>query len=182
MNVYAYSKVAAETKMREARERGLCTNVLRFSNVFGSPFDHADRVIPAFCRAALLERPLYVEGSKNMFDFTFVDDVVEGIHRMIHSLLESPQNFSSIHLTTGRGITLEEAAHIIKNQANSKSALVEKPSRSFDVAHFYGNPKRAKDLLGWQASFSFETAIETFLPLVQKQLEREGLFLNKVAS
>ena len=182
MNVYAHSKVAAEKIVKDAREEGLITSVLRFSNVFGSPFDHEDRVIPAFCRAALLGENLYVEGGENTFDFTFVDDVVRGIVAVIGLLNKTPQNLSPIHFTTGRGITLREAASIITERAKSFSLIKEAPPRSFDVSRFYGNPSRAKELLGWAPQFSFEEAIDKFLSSLKGHLSSQNILLDRSAA
>ncbi len=51
-NIYARSKAEAERLMGEARAAGLRNAILRFSNVYGDIADHADRVVPAFARAA----------------------------------------------------------------------------------------------------------------------------------
>ncbi|MBY0461593.1 MAG: NAD-dependent epimerase/dehydratase family protein [Alphaproteobacteria bacterium] len=182
MNVYAYSKVAAEKRIKDAREEGLITSILRFSNVFGSPFDHEDRVIPAFCRAALLGENLYVEGAENTFDFTFVDDVVRGIAAVVGILTKCPQNLPPIHFTTGRGITLKEAASIITERAKSFSLVKEMPPRSFDVSRFYGNPSRAKELLGWMPQFSFEEAIDRFLLSLENHLRFQNILLDRSAA
>lgn len=166
MNIYARSKLVAENKILEANQAGLSTAILRFSNVFGNSFDHHDRVIPAFCRAALRGESLRVEGGENVFDFTFVEDVVRGITNVINILLQRPQALPPIHFTTGRPLTLKEAAHIIIKKAKSSSNLEEATPRSFDVSRFYGNPSRAKNLLNWSAQFSFEEVIEQYLPLL----------------
>lgn len=168
--------------MLEARQAGVLTAILRFSNVFGSPFDYPDRVIPAFCRAALSQEPLRVEGAGNIFDFTFVDDVVNGIVKVIDVLMTSPQNLPPIHFTTGRGISLSEAARIIIRMANSSSHIKEAEPRSFDVSRFYGDPSRAKKLLGWSPHFSFEEAIGKFLSNLKAHLQEEQFSLKRVSS
>lgn len=181
MNVYAHSKLAAEKKIQEAQQAGIKTSILRFSNVFGSPLDHVDRVIPAFCRAALLGKVLQVDGSNNTFDFTFVEDVVRGIVNVIDILKQSPYSLPPIHFTTGRGLTLNEAAQIIVSKANSSSPIKERMPRSFDVSHFVGDPSRAKSILGWSSLFSFEEAIEKFLPLLKTYIEVEESFQESIA-
>jgi UDP-glucose 4-epimerase len=182
LNVYAYSKVLAEAKILEAREQSLKTNILRFSNVFGQCFDYVDRVIPAFCRAALSGTPLHVEGSANLFDFTYVTEVVRGISSLVDIMIEEPENLPPIHLTTGRGITLGEAAQIIVEKAKSCSSILEKPSRSFDVARFCGDPKRAHYLLDWQHMLSFERAVEIFLNDLNVYVWQENMLNHKVVS
>ncbi len=182
MNIYAHSKVEAEKRIIDVRDKGLSTVILRFSNVFGSPYDYPDRVISAFCRAALLNEPLFVEGARNVFDFTFVEDVVRGIGEVISVLLAKPQNLPTIHFTTGRGITLKEAADIIIAKAKSSSRIKETSPRSFDVSRFYGNSGRAKSLLGWSPQFSFEEAIDQFLFQLKTTLnEEKRAFSQRVA-
>lgn len=163
MNVYAHTKGNAEKLISTAQENGLIGSILRFSNVFGSIEDHIDRVIPAFCHGALKNKDLRIEGSKNVFDFTFIDDVVRGIVSVIQSLESEKASLPPMHFTTGHGTTLGEAAELIVKKANSSSQLVEKPPRNFDVSRFYGSPARAKELLGWEPEYSFEQAIDVFL-------------------
>lgn len=180
-NIYAYSKKAAEEKVIEAQKAGLQTSILRFSNVFGDPFDYPDRVIPAFCRAALLGESLYVEGATNTFDFTYVSDVVRGIHNVIKLFTQERQSLPPIHFTSGRGITLQDAATLILQKAQSHSSLLESSPRSFDVAHFVGNPRRAQERLGWSPVYSFESAILQLLSLLRSHINTQGLLPRKAS-
>lgn len=182
MNVYALSKVAAEKMVIEAGQSVVSTAILRFSNVFGSPLDYPDRVIPAFCRAALLGDPLRVEGADNIFDFTFVQDVVRGIINVIEILATKPKSLPPIHLTTGRGISLKEAAQTIVMMANSSSEIINAVPRSFDVSRFYGDPSRAKKLLNWSSYFSFEEGLSQFLTDLKPSLQKDSLILQRAAS
>jgi nucleoside-diphosphate-sugar epimerase len=82
MNVYARSKVAGEDLVEEARQDGLIANIVRFSSVFGCPLDHPDRVAMAFAWAACRGGTMRLEGGGNIFDFTFIHDVVDGLWRL----------------------------------------------------------------------------------------------------
>jgi nucleoside-diphosphate-sugar epimerase len=79
VNVYGRSKVEGELLVAEAQRAGLRACTVRLSNVFGSTADHADRVVPAFARAAALGAELRVDGLEHTFDFTHIDDVTLGI-------------------------------------------------------------------------------------------------------
>src|SRR3990167_3176400 len=79
VNIYGESKVEAENQTLSFSKKGLITGIVRFSNVFGSVHDHPDRVIPAFCLAAVQRDEIRVDGKENLFDFTYIDDVVHGI-------------------------------------------------------------------------------------------------------
>ena len=69
--------MAGEELIAEARNRGLRACVIRLSNVYGSTQDHADRVVPAFARAALLGQPLRIDGYDHTFDFTHISDTAQ---------------------------------------------------------------------------------------------------------
>ncbi|WP_183968286.1 NAD-dependent epimerase/dehydratase family protein [Quisquiliibacterium transsilvanicum] len=147
VNAYGRSKVEAEDLVSGS---GLRSAILRFSNVYGSTDDHADRVVPAFARNAVLGRPLRVDGRDCTFDFTHVADTVRGILAVVRSL-ESGESLAPLHLLTGVPTTLGELAALAVELAGSRSPIVEAPSRSFDVHSFHGDPGRAAELLGWRA-------------------------------
>jgi UDP-glucose 4-epimerase len=173
MNIYAESKVEAERLMIEAREQSLNTCILRFSNVFGSVDDHSTRVIPAFCQAALSGRLLKVEGKDNIFDFTYIDDVIDGIAKVIDLLEGGTKNLPPIHFTTGVGTTLLEAANLIIKMTQSSSPIHQDNPRSFDVSSFYGDNQRAYTLLNWKPLFSFKDGIKFFLhKLIQQDNQK----------
>lgn len=151
VNVYGRSKVAGERLVLDARAAGLRTAVVRLSNVYGSAGDHADRVVPAFARAALEGRPLRVDGATNTFDFTHVDDAVGGLLAIMRAL-DRGETLPPVHLLTGRPTSLGALATLVLELTGSRSAIIEAPSRTFDVARFYGDPTRAADLLDWRAA------------------------------
>ncbi|MCI4370857.1 MAG: NAD-dependent epimerase/dehydratase family protein, partial [Thermoplasmata archaeon] len=158
VNVYGHSKVAGELLVGDRRaEHRAC--VVRFSNVFGSANDHADRVVPAFVRAALAGTDLRVDGSGHLFDFTFVEDVVLGLHRLVELMEAGEPAPPPIHYVSGTGVTLGELASEVVEVLGSKSRVREAPPRSYDVARFVGDPTRAKQLLGWKHETSLRDGI-----------------------
>lgn len=156
LNTYARTKVAGEQMVAAAREAGMRTQTVRFSNVYGSTADHEDRVVPAFARAAAQGGEIRIDGSDNMFDFTHVDDAARGLVQAI-AAMDAGENLPSLHFLTGRGTTLGELAAMAEGQAGAQVTLREAPARRFDVARFVGNPERARALLGWEAGIPIET-------------------------
>lgn len=150
LNTYARSKVAAELLIGEAQAAGVTAAVVRLSNVYGGAGDHPDRVVPAFVRAALSGTPLKLEGRDHSFDFTHVDDVVRGLLTLIEQL-DRRSAPPPIQLLTGRATTLGELAHHCATAAKRPVTWIDAPPRTYDVAHFYGDPARAEKLLGWRA-------------------------------
>jgi UDP-glucose 4-epimerase len=169
VNVYAKSKIAAENAVLEYRAQGLQAAILRFSNVYGSLNDYEDRVIPAFCRAAALGGTIRIDGNHNIFDFTYIEDVVDGIIRAIDALRQGNDDLPAIHFTTGKGTTLLEAAMLAKKSSNFNISFQEMPSRIFDVASFYGDPSFALEHLGWKATVMIEEGINRLVRLFESQ-------------
>ena len=159
LNVYARSKAEGEHVVLDARSQGLQSAVVRLSNVYGCTKDHADRVIPAFSRAAVEGSPLRVEGSNHTFDFTHVNDVVRGLRALIGLLESGRQSLPPVHLVSGHPTSLGELAAICCRLAKSDAAITEAAPRSYDVARFYGSPARAQELLGWAPEISLEAGL-----------------------
>lgn len=175
LNVYAHSKVAAEELVQHYNTRGLTTAVLRFSSVYGRTDDHMDRVVPAFCRAAVLNKPFKIEGLQNTFDFTHVSDVVRGILRTIECL-EHNQSLPPIHLTTGQPTTLQTLANYVCEAGPFQPEIIELPPRNFDVSKFYGDNGLAREYLGWEPSTPIKTGINQ---LTQDYLSVNSFTQNK---
>jgi nucleoside-diphosphate-sugar epimerase len=170
VNIYARSKVAAEQLIAQYRIRGLQTATLRFSNVYGTTTDYHDRVIPAFCKTAALGGVLRVDGGDNIFDFTYIDDVVAGILLVIDKLQEKCFDLPTLHFTTGQGTSLHTAASLAQKYSPHALSILHAPSRSFDVGTFYGNPQQAKQLLNWQAKIPLAQGMQQLIHAFQAGL------------
>jgi nucleoside-diphosphate-sugar epimerase len=171
VNIYGDAKLAMERATLESRKVGLNTAIIRLANVYGCTQDHADRVIPAFCRAAAQGQPLRVDGMNHTFDFTHISDVIEGLMITIELLISGRKDLPPIHLLPGIATTLGEAAKIAVAAAKSSSTIHEAPPRNYDVARFVGDPTRALDILGWQAKISPTKGIQQLVKSFKKQYE-----------
>lgn len=148
LNHYARSKVEAEQAVTQAMDAGMRASVLRFSTVYGAVADHADRVIPAFCRAAIKNLPLRVDGATTSLDITHVADVASCISNVANHLSEG-KSLEPMHLTTGQGTSLSDLAHAVVHLAESDSEIITTAPRDFDVTNFVGDPKFAEAQIGW---------------------------------
>ena len=146
VNIYGRSKAEAEVRCDRAAVR---TAVVRFSNVYGTTTDHADRVVPAFARQAAEGQSLRVDGWNHTFDFTHLDDTVDGLMRLCTQMTAGASP-PPIHFVTGSATTLGQLAELAVSLANTDAKIREAQPRTFDVARFVGNPARAASLLGWR--------------------------------
>lgn len=168
LNHYARSKLAAERAVQAAAEAGVRAAIVRFSTVYGSSADHADRVVPAFCRAAVRDLPLRVEGEARCVDITHVSDVAACVGE-IAAGLSLGRHFEPMHLTTGRGVTLLDLANTVIRIAESKSPITLAPGRDFDVARFVGDPHLAQAQVGWRPQTSLETGLLDLITQYRKR-------------
>jgi nucleoside-diphosphate-sugar epimerase len=163
VNVYGHSKVEGERLVEMARRDGLRACTIRLSNVFGSTYDHADRVVPAFARAAAFGQTLRVDGPDHTFDFTHIDDVARGIIALAEMLKSGEAAPEPIHFVSGVPTTLGQLAALAIRIAGSGSTMREAPPRDFDVAKFYGSFARAKEVLGWEPRVLLEEGLSRLI-------------------
>ncbi|MDF3047871.1 MAG: NAD-dependent epimerase/dehydratase family protein [Candidatus Midichloriaceae bacterium] len=163
-NHYAKSKVLAETLVNDARkDAGLRTAILRFSNVFGGMHDYSERVVPAFCYNAINNLPLKVNGADSILDFTYVDDVVSGLIKVIELMSTCDESLPPIHFTTGIGTSLLDLAELIISLSSSSSNIELNAKDLIYPSKFYGDYTRAKILLGWHPKHSIKEGILKYL-------------------
>jgi len=95
VSLYAASKKANELMAHTYSHLfGLPTTGLRFFTVYG-PWGRPDMALFLFTRAILAGEPIDVFNNGNMErDFTFIDDIVEGVARVIEKVPEGDFNWS----------------------------------------------------------------------------------------
>lgn len=164
VNIYGESKVEAEKIILAARKQGLSSAILRFSNVYGSVHDYRDRVIPAFCISAIKQTEMRIDGADQLFDFTYIDDVISGIISTISLLSQNPSaELPPMHLTTGIPSSLGQVAAIANQVGGNRAKMREAPCRSYDVARFFGDPGLARKILKWRACIGVEDGIQRLI-------------------
>ena len=162
--VYDEAKRFAEARtMAYHRHHGVDTRIARIFNTYG-PRMRADdgRVVPAFICQALAGEPLtaFGDGSQTR-SFCFVDDLIEGIWRLLGSDYAEPMNIGNPAEMT----VLEFARQIIR-LTGSRSEIVFRPLPVDDPKVRQPDISLARRVLGWEPTVSLErglgTAIEYF--------------------
>ena len=169
VNHYGRSKLAAEALAWEARAKGLRVAVVRMSNVYGSPDDHPDRVIPAFARAAVADEPLQVRGENSIFDFIHIDDVLSGLLSIMQLLEQGEDTLPPLLLSSGRGTTLIEVAHLAQQAAGMRGRIMKLPPAAGHVTRFVGDSTRTAALLGWKLRVSLEEGIHRLVGAFERR-------------
>ncbi|MCC6649288.1 MAG: NAD(P)-dependent oxidoreductase [Polyangiaceae bacterium] len=174
VNIYGRSKVEGERLVEQARRAGVRACTVRFSNVFGATTDHADRVVPAFARAAVAGGELRVDGADHTFDFTFIGDVARGVASLVDLLATGAAPPPPIHFVSGRPTTLAELAALAIQLAGTTATIAHASPRDFDVARFVGDGARARRLLDWQPRVALREGLHQLIRALRDQHEPAG--------
>lgn len=125
---YAIMKYMGEKLVQDYTRRGLLNHtIIRPSAVYGE-LDVEDRVISKFMLAALRDKTLEVRGENERLDFTYVQDVVNGI--IDASLSENTAN-KTYNITRSKSVSLLEAANLIVKIVGKGKVNVLERDKSF---------------------------------------------------
>jgi len=159
--VYDEAKRFAEAiTMAYHRTHGLQTRIARIFNTYGPRMRLDDgRVLPNFMVQALMAKDLSVYGDGiQTRSFCFVDDLVDGIKRLLDSDEVEPVN-----LGNPEEISILEFAKEIIHLTGSKSRIVFFPLPQNDPRVRQPDITKAKKVLGWEPKVSRQEGLERTL-------------------
>lgn len=148
--------------------------IVRIFNTYGPRMRLNDgRVIPAFIGQALRGEDLTVFGDGSQTrSFCYVDDLVEGIYRLLHCDYHYPVN-----LGNPDEITIKDFAEEIIKLTNTKQKIVYQPLPINDPMKRQPSIKKAKELLGWEPQIDraegMKRTYEYFASLTKEDLKAE---------
>jgi dTDP-glucose 4,6-dehydratase len=170
--VYDEAKRFAEAMaMAYHRAHGLDVRIVRIFNTYGPRMRLRDgRVVPAFIQQALRGEPMTVFGrGRQTRSFCYVDDLVEGIYRLLQSDLREPCNIGNPH-----EMTILEFAETIRAAVGSQSEIHFKPLPVDDPQTRQPDITRARTRLGWEPKVPLAQGLESTIAYFRKALaERE---------
>jgi dTDP-glucose 4,6-dehydratase len=155
--VYDEAKRFAEAMtMAYHRHHAVQARIVRIFNTFGPRMQVDDgRAIPNFFRQALRgdDVTLFGDGSQTR-SFCYVDDLVEGILRLLASDYVGPVNIGN-----PREMTLREMAERIIELTDSRSEIVLRPLPPDDPKVRRPDITLAQEQLGWEPQVSIEEGL-----------------------
>ncbi|WP_407522484.1 SDR family oxidoreductase [Lacibacter sp. MH-610] len=133
------------------RFHGVETRIVRIFNTYGPRMRLNDgRALPAFIGQALRGEDLTVFGDGSQTrSFCFVDDLVEGIYRLLMSDYDMPVNVGN-----PSEITLKEFAEEVIKLTGTAQKIVYKPLPVDDPKQRQPDIAKAKQILGWEPKVS----------------------------
>ncbi|MFK7980589.1 MAG: UDP-glucuronic acid decarboxylase family protein [Saprospiraceae bacterium] len=128
------------------------TRIIRIFNTYGPRMRVNDgRVLPAFFSQAIRGEGLTVFGDGSQTrSFCYVDDLVEGIYRLLMSDYDMPVNIGNPDEVTIK----EFGEEVLAMVGNPKAKLIYKELPKDDPKKRKPNITKAKEILGWEPKVS----------------------------
>lgn len=169
-SVYDEAKRFAEAlTMAYHRTHNIDTRIVRIFNTYGPRMQVDDgRVVPNFLKQALQGKPLTVYGDgQQTRSFTYVDDLINGIEKLLLSEYTDPVNIGNPVETS-----ILEFAEVINELTGNKAGIEFRPN-----LRIQGDPQRrrpdisrARRELNWEPQVSLRDGLQRTIPYFEEKL------------
>jgi GDP-D-mannose 3',5'-epimerase len=174
---YGWEKLYAEKLCQYYREEGkVRTTVARFHNIYGplGTYEGGREKAPAAISRKVASTPdggeieIWGDGLQTR-SFTFVDDCVEGIHRIVRTDHPEPLNLGTDEL-----ITIDGLVDLVSGVAGKTLVKRHDLSKPQGVRGRNSDNTRLREVLGWEPGTSLETGLRRTYPWIESQLAERG--------
>ncbi len=178
ISLYAASKKANELMAHTySYLYNLPTTGLRFFTVYG-PWGRPDMALFLFTKAIMSGEPMKVFNNGNMQrDFTYIDDIVEGVIRVMKKIPEpnpqwSPEQpdpstscvpYKLYNIGNNNPVPLMDFVHAIEDALGKRAVIDYLPLQAGDVPSTYADVSDLIADVGFKPSTSVEEGIEQFV-------------------
>ncbi|MCA9332277.1 SDR family oxidoreductase [Candidatus Saccharibacteria bacterium] len=166
-SMYDEAKRYAEALIYVYHEKyGVNTTVARFFNTYGPRMDpHDGRVVSNLIVQAIKNKPLTIYGDGTQTrSFCYVDDLVNGIIKLIESNEHNP-----INLGNPGEFTINELAEKVLSLTGSKSKITYSPLPGDDPLQRKPVIEIAKKKLNWEPTIDLETGLQKTIEYFKNQ-------------
>ncbi len=162
MSLYAATKAGCELYARAyCSLYGMRAAGLRFFTVYG-PWGRPDMALFGFTKAILAGESIDVYNNGNMKrDFTYIDDIVDGIVAAIHNV--PTFTFEIFNLACGHPVPLLTFIRCIEIETGLKAQMHFKPLQPGDVPETAADITKARRLLGFEPKTQIQEGVGAFV-------------------
>ncbi|MCS6967277.1 MAG: SDR family oxidoreductase [Cytophagales bacterium] len=153
------------------RFHGVDTRIVRIFNTYGPRMRLDDgRALPAFMNQALRGEDLTVFGDGSQTrSFCYVDDMVEGIYRLLMSNYHLPINLGNPY-----EITIKQFAEEIIALTGCKQKIVYKPLPQDDPKQRRPDITKARQILGWEPQIDRAEGLRRTYEYFKQKLQKQS--------
>ncbi len=136
---------------------------LRFFTVYG-PRQRPDLAIHKFTKiiAEQGQIPFYGDGSTSR-DYTFIDDIIDGILKSVKILEEKNAVYEILNLGENEVINLQEMVSALENEMKTEAQKNTLSMQPGDVLKTNADITKARTLIGYRPSTNFQNGIKKFV-------------------
>lgn len=155
----------------------LPTTFLRFFTVYG-PWGRPDMSLFLFVKNIINNKPIYVfNRGKHSRDFTYVEDIVDGISKVVKKIPKENKRWNSkilnqstsiapfkiINLGNGKRIKLMRYIRLIEKNLNKKAIIIYKNIQKGDIRDTLSDLKDTKKYISYKPKIKVEEGIRRFI-------------------
>ncbi len=190
ISLYAATKKANELMAHTyAHLYGIPTTGLRFFTVYG-PWGRPDMAYFKFTKAILDERPIDVYNSGNMLrDFTYIDDIIEGVVRVLDRLPKpntdwsgefpdpgsSPARYRLYNIGNNNPVELMRFIETLEKALGKPAKKNLLPLQAGDVPATYADVADLEQEVGFKPQTSIEEGIGRFVEWYKMRISRDQM-------
>lgn len=156
---------------------GIPTTGLRFFTVYG-PYGRPDMAYFSFTKDILENNPIYIFNKGLMErDFTYIDDIVEGIYRLLNkipeinmswdeskdSLSESFAPYKIYNIGNNKPVQLMKFIEVLETTLDKKAIKIFKEMQPGDVLITYADISDLAKVINFKPSTSIESGLNDFV-------------------
>ena len=167
---YAATKLAGEQLCYTYHHlNGFPVTCLRFFTVYG-PRQRPEMAIHMFARRIRGGEAITVFGDgKSRRDYTFVEDIIDGVVRS----LDSPMGYEIFNLGESRTVSLSELITLLEENLGRKARIERLPDQPGDVPATYADVTKARRLLGYDPRVPIEEGVRRFIQWLNSEEQGE---------
>ncbi|WP_051971925.1 NAD-dependent epimerase/dehydratase family protein [Massilia sp. 9096] len=165
VSLYAATKKANELMAHTySHLYGIPATGLRFFTVYG-PWGRPDMAYFSFARKMLAGEkiPVFAEG-KLYRDFTYIDDIVEGVIRLLFkpSIQDGKPPHSVFNIGNNQPVQVLDFIRTLENAFDVKAELDFQPMQPGDVPATHADTSKLQAWVGYKPTTSLETGLREF--------------------
>ena len=159
-SIYAATKISNELMARSYYNLfGLKSTGLRFFTVYG-PWGRPDMAYYIFTKKIFENKKIEVFNfGNNSRDFTYIDDIVQGIT----SAIKNNYNCEVFNLGNNDTIKVTKMIKIIEEKLNLRAKIKLKPMQMGDIKKTYADITKAKRMLDYKPITKLKSGMEEFI-------------------
>jgi UDP-glucuronate 4-epimerase len=142
---------------------GIPATGLRFFTVYG-PYGRPDMAPMIFADAIFKEKSIKVFNNGNLSrDFTYVDDIVEGIVRVIGKTPDQKPSHAVYNIGCSNPVQLMDFIHTLEEAIGKKANMEMYPMQQGDVYQTFADTTKLKNMFGYRPKIEVKEGTERFI-------------------